>query len=73
MVYKRLNNSVFIINIITVFYLFTFQVVNPLKRRIVYPYKLFRSLISSVKEAYVTISNLFFPPNLSLNIRVLNK
>ena len=41
MVYKRLNNSVSIINVITVFYLFTFQIINPLKKRIIYPYKLF--------------------------------
>ena len=40
-VYKRFNNSVFIINMVTVFYLFIFQIINPLKRRIVYPCKLF--------------------------------
>ena len=68
MVYKRFNNSVFIINVIIIFYLFTFQIINPLKRRMVYPCKLFRLLVSSAKEASVTISNLSPSPNLNFNI-----
>ena len=73
MVYENPNNSVFIINVVTVFYLFTFQVINPPKRRIVYLYKLFQLFISSIKEAFIIISNSSFPPNLNFNIRVLNK
>ena len=41
MVCERLNNSAFIIHVITVFCLFIFQKINPLKRRIVYPYEFF--------------------------------
>ena len=73
MVCERLNNSVFVIDVVTVFCLFVFQVINPLKRRMVYPCKLFRSLILSVKEVSITISNLSLPPNLSLNMQVPNK
>ena len=73
MVCERLNNSAFIIDVITVFYLFIFQIINPLKRRIVYPYKFFWLFILSVKEVSVTIFNLFPPPNLSFNMRILNK
>ena len=72
-VYKKPNNSASIINVVTVFYLFTFQTINPPKRRMAYPYELFRSLISSAKEASVIISNSSPPPNLNLNIQVLNK
>ena len=71
MVYKRPNNSAFIIDVVTVFYLFTFQAINPLKRRIVYPYELFWSLILSVKKASITISSLFLPPSLNPNVQVL--
>ena len=70
---ERLNKSVFIMNVVTVFYLFTFEVINPLKRRMVYPYKLFWLLILSAKEAFVAIFNLSSPPNLNLNMRVLSK
>ena len=73
MVYKRFNNSVFIINMVIVFYLFIFQVINPLKRCIIYPYKLFWSLISSAKEAFVIIFNLFPPLNLNPNVQMPNK
>ena len=73
MVYKKPNNSAFIIDVITIFYLLIFQMINPPKRRMAYPYKLFRSLISSIKEASVTISNLSPPPNLNFNMQVLNK
>ena len=73
MVYKSFNNSAFIIEMVTVFYLFTFQVINPLKRRMVYPCELFHLFILSVKEASVAISNLSPPPNLNPNVRVLNK
>ena len=41
MICVKFNNSAFIINIITVIYLFTFQIINPWKRRMAYPYKLF--------------------------------
>ena len=41
MVYKRLNNSVFIINVVIMFYLFILQVINPLKGCMVYPYEFF--------------------------------
>ena len=68
MVYKRLNNSAFIIDVVTVFYLFIFKIINLLKRRIVYLYKLFWSFISSVKEVSVMIFNLSPPSNLNLNI-----
>ena len=64
----RLNNSTFIINIVTVFYLFIFQVINPLKRCMVYPCEFFWSLILFVKEVSVAIFNLSPPPNLSFNI-----
>ena len=73
MVDKKLNNSAFIINIITVFYLFIFQVINPLKRCMVYPCKLFRLLMLFAKEASVAIFNLFPPSNLSFNMQVLNR
>ena len=73
MVYEKPNNSAFIINVVTVFYLFTFQTINPLKRRMAYPYKLFRSLILSIKESSVIIFNLSFPPNLNPNVQVPNK
>ena len=39
----------------------------------VYPYKFFWLFVLSVKEAFITISNLSPPPNLSFNVRVLNK
>ena len=73
MVYERFNNSVFIVDMVTVFYLFIFQVISPLKRRMVYPCELFWLLILSVKEAFITIFNLSFPLNLSFNMRVLNR
>ena len=72
-VYNKLNNSAFIIDTITIFYLFTFQIINPPKRRIAYPCKLFRLLILSAKEASVTVFNSSPPPNLNPNIQVLNK
>ena len=72
-VYEKLNNSAFIIDIITVFYLFIFRIINPLKKCMVYPCKLFRLLMSFAKEAFVTISNLFPSPNLSFNMRVLSR
>ena len=73
MVCKRFNNSVFIINMITVFYLFIFQVINPPKRHMVYPCELFQSLMLFVKEAFIIISNLSPPPNLSFNMQMLNR
>ena len=73
MVCTKLNNSAFILNMVTVFYLFTFQLINPPKRRIVYLYKLFQSLISFIKKASIMIFNLFPPPNLNLNMQILNK
>ena len=72
-VYEKFNNSVFIINIITVFYLFTFQIINPLKKRMAYPCELFRLFILSVKEASVIMSNLFPPLNLNFNVQIPNK
>ena len=73
MVYKKPNNSIFIINMVTVFYLFTFQIINPLKRRMAYPYELFRSFVLFAKEASVIIFNSSPPPNLSFNVQVLNR
>ena len=73
MVYKKFNNSAFIIDMVTVFYLFTFQAINPLKRYIIYPYKLFRSFISFAKEAFITIFNLSPPLNLNFNIQIPNR
>ena len=67
------NNSAFIINMVTVFYLFAFQVINPLKRRMVYPCKFFWLLVSFIKEVSVTIFNLSPSLNLNLNMQVLNK
>ena len=46
---------------------------NPLKRCMAYPYKLFQSFISFAKEASVIISNVSPPPNLNFNIQVPNK
>ena len=68
MIYQRLNNSVFIIDMVTVFYLFPFYVINPLKRCIVYPCKFFWLFMLSAKEALIPIFNLSPPPNLSLNV-----
>ena len=73
MVYKKFNNSIFIINIVTVFYLFIFEIINPVKKHMAYPYKLLRLFILSVKKASIIIFNLFLPPNLNLNIRIRNK
>ena len=68
MVCKRFNHSVFIINVVIVFYLFIFLIINPLKRRMVYPCELFWLFILFIKEASVAISNLSPPPNLNFNV-----
>ena len=73
MVYKKPNNSAFVINVVTVFYLFIFQIINPLKKRMAYPYKLFRSLILFVKEVFITIFNLSPPSNFNFNVQMPNK
>ena len=52
---------------------FAFEIINPLKRRMVYPCELFRLFILFAKEVFITIFNLSFPPNLSPNVGVFNK
>ena len=71
--YEKPNNSAFIINVMTVLYLFIFQIINPPNRCIVYFCESFRSLILLAKEAFVMISNSFPPPNLSLNVQIFHK
>ena len=72
-VYIRLNNSVSIINVVNIFYLFTFQTMNPPKKRMVYLYELFQLLILSVKKVFITIFNLSPPPNWRFNIQVFHE
>jgi hypothetical protein len=50
-VYNRANNLAFILDIITVFCLFTFQAIGPLNSFIMYPYELFLSTELSVNDA----------------------
>ena len=73
MVYERLNNFVFIIDVVTVFYLFIFQVINPLKRCIIYFYEFFWLFVLFAKEASVIIFNLSLSLNLNFNMRVLKR
>jgi len=40
-VYNRANNLAFILNVITIPYLFALQAIGPLNSFIIYPYKLF--------------------------------
>ena len=61
-IYNKLNNFAFIINIITVSYLFIFYIINPPNSYIVYLYKLFRFIILLAKDAFNVIFNLSPPP-----------
>ena len=72
-VYKRFNNSVFIMDVIIMFYLFIFYIINLFNRRIVYPYKFFWLFILLIKEIFKTIFNLFPSPNLNFNVLIFNK
>ena len=59
MVCVRFNNSAFIIDVVTVFSLFTFEIINPLKRCMIYSCELFRVFMLSSKEVFIAIFNIF--------------
>ena len=50
-IYNRANNLASIVNVITISYLFTLQVISPLNSFIIYPYKLFLLIKLSVNNA----------------------
>ena len=61
--YNNTNNSAFIINIITISCLLTFQTTNPPNNLIANAYKLFRSGILSAKNALLATSKISPSPN----------
>ena len=72
-IYNRANNLAFILNIITISCLFTFQVISPLNSFIIYSYKLFLLTKLSINNILLAqINNCALPlPSLPLSCPLL--
>ena len=56
-VYNRANNLAFVLNVVTIFCLFTLQAISPLNSFIIYPYKLFLLIELSINNALLAQIN----------------